>query len=51
MQNESLILAMAEAMVSTGLKDLGFDHIHIDGGYLINQRDKTGRFDTALSLE
>ena len=37
--NESLIKKQADAMVSKGLKDVGFDHINIDDGYF-GGRDK-----------
>ena len=38
--NEKLIKSQADAMVSKGLKDVGFDHINIDDGYF-GGRDKT----------
>ena len=38
--NENLIKRQADAMVSKGLKDVGFDHINIDDGYF-GGRDKT----------
>ena len=38
--NESLIKKQADAMVSKGLKDVGFDHINIDDGYF-GGRDKS----------
>ncbi|MBO4719793.1 MAG: alpha-galactosidase [Prevotella sp.] len=37
--NEGLIKKQADAMVSKGLKDVGFDHINIDDGYF-GGRDK-----------
>ena len=37
--NENLIKTQADAMVSKGLKAVGFDHINIDDGYF-NGRDK-----------
>ena len=44
--NENLIKRQADAMVSKGLKDVGFDHINIDDGYLA---DATRPTDTCLS--
>ncbi|MBR7031482.1 MAG: alpha-galactosidase [Prevotella sp.] len=38
--DESLIKKQADAMVSKGLKDVGFDHINIDDGYF-GGRDKS----------
>ena len=38
--NENTIKRQADAMVSKGLKDVGFDHINIDDGYF-GGRDKT----------
>jgi hypothetical protein len=38
--SETLIKRQADAMVSKGLKDVGFDHINIDDGYF-GGRDKT----------
>ena len=37
--SESIIKGQADAMVSKGLKDVGFDHINIDDGYF-GGRDK-----------
>ena len=41
--NESLIKRQADAMVSKGLKDVGFDHINIDDGYFGGRDKKTGQ--------
>ena len=38
--SENIIKGQADAMVSKGLKDVGFDHINIDDGYF-GGRDKT----------
>jgi len=40
--NESLIKRQADAMVSKGLKDVGFDHINIDDGFFGGRNTKTG---------
>lgn len=40
--NESLIKRQADAMVSKGLKDVGFDHINIDDGYFGGRDKETG---------
>ncbi len=40
--NENLIKSQADAMVYTGLKDVGFDHINIDDGYF-GGRDSSGK--------
>ena len=40
--NESLIKRQADAMVSKGLKDVGFDHINIDDGFFGGRDTKTG---------
>ena len=40
--NENLIKSQADAMVNTGLKDVGFDHINIDDGYF-GGRDSSGK--------
>ncbi|MBR5060675.1 MAG: alpha-galactosidase [Prevotella sp.] len=40
--NESLIKRQASAMVSKGLKDVGFDHINIDDGYFGGRDKETG---------
>lgn len=41
--NENLILRQADAMVSTGLKDVGFNHINIDDGYFGGRDKQTGQ--------
>ena len=41
--NENLILRQADAMVSTGLKDVGFNHINIDDGYFGGRDGQTGQ--------
>lgn len=40
--NETLIKRQANAMVSKGLKDVGFDHINIDDGYFGGRDKQTG---------
>ena len=41
--NESVILDMADAMVSTGLAKAGCEYINIDAGYLTRPRDASNR--------
>ncbi len=41
--NESLIKRQADAMVSKGLKAVGFDHINIDDGYFGGRDETTGK--------
>jgi hypothetical protein len=41
--NEGLIKRQANAMVSKGLKDVGFDHINIDDGYFGGRDKETGQ--------
>jgi hypothetical protein len=41
--NEQLIKRQANAMVSKGLKDVGFDHINIDDGYFGGRDAQTGQ--------
>ena len=40
--NDNLIRRQADAMVSKGLKDVGFDHINIDDGYFGGRDATTG---------
>ena len=40
--NEGLIKRQADAMVSKGLKDVGFDHINIDDGFFGGRNTETG---------
>ncbi|MBO4851585.1 MAG: alpha-galactosidase [Prevotella sp.] len=40
--NEQLIKRQADAMVSKGLKDVGFDHINIDDGFFGGRNTTTG---------
>lgn len=40
--SESLIKQQADAMVSKGLKDVGFDHINIDDGFFGGRNTETG---------
>lgn len=40
--NENLIKRQADAMVSKGLKDVGFNHINIDDGFFGGRDTKTG---------
>lgn len=41
--NESIIKGQADAMVSKGLADVGFDHINIDDGYFGGRDATTGQ--------
>ena len=41
--NDALIRRQATAMVSKGLKDVGFDHINIDDGYFGGRDKNTGQ--------
>ena len=41
--NEDLILESADAMVSTGLKDAGYEYIVIDDMWSLKERDSQGR--------
>ncbi len=41
--NEALIMESADAMVSTGLKDAGYEYIVIDDCWSLKQRDENGR--------
>ncbi len=41
--NESVILDMADAMVSTGMAKAGYEYINIDAGYLTRPRDASNR--------
>ena len=41
--SDSLIMRQADAMVSTGLKDAGYDHINIDDGYFGGRDPRTGQ--------
>ena len=40
--NDGLIRRQADAMVSTGLKDVGYDHINIDDGFFGGRNTETG---------
>jgi len=40
--NEENIKSIADAMVSTGMKDAGYQYIVIDDGWMTNNRDKNG---------
>ena len=40
--NEQLIKRQADAMVSKGLKDVGFSHINIDDGFFGGRNTTTG---------
>ena len=40
--NEEVIKGQADAMVSTGLKDAGYQYINIDDGYFYNRNETTG---------
>eukprot|EP01116_Phalansterium_solitarium_P025144 TRINITY_DN948_c0_g1_i1.p1 TRINITY_DN948_c0_g1~~TRINITY_DN948_c0_g1_i1.p1 ORF type:complete len:454 (+),score=104.51 TRINITY_DN948_c0_g1_i1:232-1593(+) len=41
--NETIIRTMAAAIVKTGLRDAGYDHVNVDAGYLTPERDSQGR--------
>ena len=41
--NEALIKRQADAMVSKGLKAVGFDHVNIDDGYFGGRNQETGQ--------
>ena len=40
--NESLVKEMAGALITTGLRDLGFNYVHIDAGALTPTRGAGG---------
>ena len=40
--DENVIKGQADAMVSTGLKDAGYQYINIDDGYFYNRNETTG---------
>ena len=40
--SDALIRSQADAMVSTGLKDVGYDHINIDDGFFGGRNTSTG---------
>ena len=48
--NESLIKGMADAIVSTGLRELGFTYIHIDAGALLHERGSSGELQVNRTL-
>lgn len=39
--NETLIMQIADAMVLTGLRDVGYEYINVDAGYLQRERNVT----------
>ncbi len=41
--SDSLIMSQADAMVASGLRDAGYDHINIDDGYFGGRDAATGR--------
>ena len=41
--NEELVLGAAEAMIKSGLKDLGYEYVVIDDCWSLKERDKDGR--------
>lgn len=41
--SDSLIMSQADAMVATGLKDAGYNHINIDDGYFGGRDAETGQ--------
>jgi alpha-galactosidase len=40
--NEQLVMEITDAMVSTGLKDMGYTYINIDDGWMTSERDAHG---------
>lgn len=40
--NEDLIREAADAMVSNGMKEVGYNYINIDDGWLLKDRDENG---------
>lgn len=47
--NETLVRQLADALVSTGLRDLGFASLNIDAGYLVPERDSKGALQVNLT--
>ena len=41
--NEELILASADTLISSGLKDAGYEYVVIDDCWALKERDKDGR--------
>ena len=41
--NEELILASADKLVETGLKDAGYEYVVIDDCWALRERDKNGK--------
>lgn len=41
--DEKLIMEVADSMVSSGLRDLGYDLLQLDDGWMANERDENGR--------
>lgn len=41
--NEELILASADKLVETGLKDAGYEYVIIDDCWALRERDKNGK--------
>ena len=41
--NETLIKQTAEALITTGLRDLGFTYVHLDAGALTKHRGAQGQ--------
>ena len=39
--NETVVLEIADAMITTGLKAVGYEYVNIDAGYLLHDRDNT----------
>jgi len=48
--NETLVKSIADSMVTTGLRDVGYEYINIDAGYLIKQRSADGSLQTNSNL-
>eukprot|EP00052_Salpingoeca_macrocollata_P011922 m.92005 g.92005 ORF g.92005 m.92005 type:complete len:455 (+) comp18261_c0_seq3:3-1367(+) len=40
--NESVVLETADALISTGLRAVGYEYVNIDAGYLLHSRDASG---------
>lgn len=47
--NETLIKELANALISTGLRDDGFNYMHLDAGALIANRTADGKLQANLT--
>jgi alpha-galactosidase len=48
--NESIAREIADALVESGLRDLGFNYLHLDNGALNISRDESGRLQENRTL-